>query len=60
MSQNPSDTPWTNQTISGVPGNTIYNNKKTILCNASLTQFANYMNNLSLPFQYDHAVAIME
>jgi hypothetical protein len=41
-------------------GAPIYNGRYTILCNSSLAQFTNFMNNLNLPFTYDYAIAVME
>ena len=58
--KNASSTPWTISSLVGVPGIPIYGGRETVLCNSSYQQFTNFMNNLSLPFTFDHAVAIME
>ena len=44
----------------GVQGNLVYNGRLTVLANSSWNQFVNSMNNMNLPFSFDHAVAVME
>ena len=57
-----SQTPWTNSTIVGVPGNPYYGvgylNRSTALVNVSLNEFANSLKNMNLDFSYDYAVAV--
>jgi hypothetical protein len=59
-SQNASSTPWTNTTLCGVSGISTYNGRYTLLADSSFASFSSYMNNLSLSFSYDHAVAVFE
>ena len=53
-------TPWTDPTKVAVPGYATYSNRPTALCNLSMLYFQNYMNNLTLPFSFDSAVAVMK
>jgi hypothetical protein len=57
-------TPWTNISLVGVPGITYYKNDPengyAISANASLSQFANAINNMEFDFTFDWAVAIMK
>ena len=59
-------TPWTNQSLCGVPGVTYYNknpaNKLAILSNASVLLFAQTINNMSASFnfKFDYAVGVMK
>ena len=41
-------------------GKPLYNGRIPILSSTSLNQFVIYMNNLTLPFDFDHAVAVFE
>ena len=51
-------TPWTNSNKFGIPKFPIYNGRIPLNSNSSLYSFQNFMNNLSLPFNFDHAVGI--
>ncbi len=57
-------TPWTNTSIVGVPGWSSYLNSTkylpAILTNASITAFANSLDNMNFDFQYDVAAAVMK
>ena len=57
-------TPWTNTRLVGLPGITYFNNNPkngyAIYANASINQFANVINNMTLNFTFDWAVAIMK
>ena len=57
-------TPWTNTTLAGVPGWYSYNNNTgflpAILSDTSVKIFADEINNMSLDFTFDYAVAIMK
>ena len=59
--KDPKVTRWTNTTLCGVTNYTNYASRIPILNNCSLTAFKNYMNsiNSSLPFNFDHAVAVI-
>jgi hypothetical protein len=60
IKKNPADTPWTTSSIVGAPENLVYNGKETVLVGVCSKKLAETMNARDLPFQYDHAVAIME
>jgi hypothetical protein len=57
-------TPWTNPKLVSVPGWVSYQNlttnKRAILCNASVAQFAQSMSKINFNFTYDYAIAIMK
>jgi hypothetical protein len=57
----PSITQWTNTTLCGVPGYSSFGSAIPIMNSCSLSNFQNYMNSISssLPFTFDHAVAII-
>jgi hypothetical protein len=61
---NVSLTPWTNISLVGVPGITYYNNNPrngyAISASASINQFADAINNMTLNLTFDWAVAIMK
>ena len=63
---NDSLTPWTNINLVGVTDYeySYYQNNPqyghAISANASITQFANVVNNMQLNFTFDYAVAIMK
>jgi hypothetical protein len=48
-------TPWTNSSIVGVS-----NISGVVQASLSFAKFKSEMNSKQLPFEYDHAVAIME
>jgi len=52
--------PWTNPSNVAVTRMPIYNERQTGLCNSTLFYFQNYMNNLSLPFSFDSAIAVVK
>jgi hypothetical protein len=57
-------TPWTNISLVGVPGIKYYNNNpkngNAISAKASINRFADVINNMTLNFTFDWAVAIMK
>jgi hypothetical protein len=57
-------TPWTNISLVGVPGIKYFQNNSNygyaISADASINQFADVINNMTLNFTFDWAVAIME
>lgn len=59
--QDPTVTQWTNVSLCGVPGIPTYLGRTPLLNNCTAIYFGNYMNNIasSLPFSFDHAVAII-
>jgi hypothetical protein len=58
--KDPALTPWTNYSLVAVPGYQIYQNRQTALADVCWNLFATTMNNMSLPFTFDYAVAIMK
>jgi hypothetical protein len=58
--KDPAETPWTNNSKVSVLGIPIWNERETVLQNVALEVFSETMNSKNLPFQYDHAVAIIE
>ena len=47
---------WTNPAVVGDSNYPTYNGRDVVVSTLTLTEFMNYMNSLSLPFTYDHAV----
>jgi len=59
--KDPKVTQWTNTTLCGVPGYPTRNSRIPILNGCCLNSFQSYMNSISssLPFSFDHAVAVI-
>jgi hypothetical protein len=58
IKKNPADTPWTNNSLVGVPGVPVWNGRETLLSTTSYGTLASVMNKRTFPFQYDYAIAI--
>jgi hypothetical protein len=58
--KNANASPWTYSSNVLAPGNPTYNGLDVIRASASLNAFATYMNNLTLPFDYDIAIGLTE
>lgn len=52
------DSSWTDPSLVGYT--TKYNGREVLLTTATIDAFRNYMNSLSLPFTYDHAVGLFK
>lgn len=58
--KNPSELYWLNPSYVGDPLYPAYNGRQVVVATPALNAFANYMNSKSLPFSYDHAVALFK
>jgi hypothetical protein len=56
--KSPFSSPWINPINVGVPNYATYNGKNVVLATAAAGIFATTLRSLTLPFQYDYAVAI--
>ena len=51
---------WTNPSIVGEAANPTYNGRDVILMTPTLTAFKDYMNSLTLSFDFDHAIGLFK
>ena len=51
---------WTNPSIVGEAANPTYNGRDVILMTYTLTAFKDYMNSLTLSFDFDHAIGLFK
>ena len=51
---------WTNPSVVGEAANPTYNGREVILMTPTLTAFKDYMNSLTLSFDYDHAIGLFK
>ncbi len=58
--KDPSNTPWTDINVVGVPDVPYYLGRETVVDSLSYLSFVDEMNSKTLPIKYDHAVAIIE
>jgi hypothetical protein len=51
---------WTNPSVVGEAANPTYNGREVILMTPTLTAFKDYMNSLTLSFDFDHAIGLFK
>lgn len=51
---------WTDPSLVGISSVSSYRGRQVITTNRTLEAFKNFMNTLSVPFNYDHAIGLFK